>query len=304
MGRLLRFTNGRGHRESCAHQGSGAVTEPSGLWRYAYFYLADRADEQLPPADYAKAVLKLHDVLVRHADDPEDALTFLLFHLPSQRVSKQHLALALKLLPKLPLRKRGRPKGALGREAYAERYQLYKIWIGEKARRPSLTKKQFVMELLGITDEDLNGEYAEDNNLKIDAVLQELKPARIKRLAEGERNALEAIVPLIATADQCLAKEWLEAKRLSPALTKEDFLRKHFRWPGSATKSDPYFAEVIEDYLEKLARGEKELAENERLAGVKRRGAHLTARKGSTVDPRVNIVPSNGLRRSHKRRRT
>jgi hypothetical protein len=289
------------------------VTEPSGLWSNTYLYLAHLADEQLTPAEYAKAVLKLYDVLIWYADDAESALEFLLFHLPSQRVSKQHRALALKLLPKPSRRTRGRPKGALGREAYKKRYQLYRDWNWEKACKPSLTKEQYVRERLGKTDGDLTGEYESEHRAEIDAVLQELKPVRINRLDEAERRALETIVPLVATANQYLARKWLEAKRLSPTLTKEDFVLNYCGAPGDA-KSSPYWAEVIEDYLEKLARGEKELAEKERgsdcgldqasLAGVKRRGAHLTARKRSTVDPQVNLAPSNTLRRSLKRRRT
>jgi hypothetical protein len=263
MDRVLRFDYGGSHGESRAHQGSGAVTEPSDLWIYAYFYLADRAGEQLTPAEYAKAVLKLYDVLVRNADDAADALQFLLFHLPSQRVSKQHRALALKLLPKPPRRNSGRPKGAPGRKAYSKLRQLYTDWNWEKARRPLLTKEQFAKERLGITDQDLTGDYALDHRAKIDAVLQELKPARLKRLAEGERNALETIVPLVATADQFLAREWQEAKRVAPALTKEDFVLSYCGAPADA-KSSPHWAEVVEDYLEKLARGEKALADGER----------------------------------------
>lgn len=242
-------------------------------------------------------------MLVRHADDAADALQFLLFHLPSQRVSKQHRALAIKLLPKPPRLQRGRPKRAPGRKAYGKLRQLYTDWNWEKACRPSLTKEQFAKERLGITDQDLTGEYALDHRAKIDAVLQDLKPARVKRLAEGERIALETIVPHIATFNQYLAREWQEAKRLSPTLTKEDFIANYCR-VSTGIRSSPYWAEVVEDYLEKLARGEKELAENDHLTGVKRRGAHLTARKGSTVDPRVNLVPSNSLRRSRIRGRT
>src|SRR5262249_4551527 len=104
---------------------------------------------------------------VGHADNAADAVEFLLFHLPSQRVPKQHRKLALRLLPKPRRRKQGRPKGALGREAYKKRYQLYRDWNWEKARKPSLTKEQFVKERLGITDEDLTGEYALEHRAEL-----------------------------------------------------------------------------------------------------------------------------------------
>jgi hypothetical protein len=172
------------------------VTEPPGLWSNTYLFLADLADERLTPAEYAKAVLKLYDVLVQYADDAADALQFLLFHLPSQRVSKQHRALAVKLLPNPPRRNSGRPKGAPGRKAYRKLRQLYTDWNWEKARRPLLTKEQFAKERLGITDQDLTGDYALDHRAKIDAILQELKPARIKRLAGGSATCSKPLFRL------------------------------------------------------------------------------------------------------------
>ena len=63
------------------------------------------------------------------------------------------MTLADKLLPKPPREKRGRPKGALGDNAYNKRYGLLQHWIYEKTLNPSLTKEQFAKQRLDITDE-------------------------------------------------------------------------------------------------------------------------------------------------------
>jgi hypothetical protein len=70
---------------------------------------------------------------------------------------------------------------------------LYQDWIYEKTLNPSLTKEQFAKNRLGITDEDLEGDYGSDHRPKVDALLQELKPARMKQLDEGQRGALEIV---------------------------------------------------------------------------------------------------------------
>ncbi|MGP8267154.1 MAG: hypothetical protein ACLQOQ_14425 [Beijerinckiaceae bacterium] len=157
--------------------------------------------------------------------------------------------------------KRGRPKGALGDKAYNKRYQLYLDWIYESTFNPSLTKEQFVKNRLGITDEDLKGKYSSVHRPKVDALLQELKPARMKQLHEGQRRALEIIYPLVITFDQQLARQWREAKQHSPALTKEEFLRDFFKWPRR--KRHPIEVDTIREFLERLDLGEKQLTDSE-----------------------------------------
>ena len=67
--------------------------------------------------------------------------------------------------------------------------------------------------------------------MQVDALLQELKPARMNQLDEGQRRALELVYPLAITYPQHLARKWREAKQHSPALTKEEFLQDFFGWP-------------------------------------------------------------------------
>jgi len=177
--------------------------------RGAFIYLANVADRRLSAEDYAMAVRELYDVLAEDTGDAEGALEFLLYHVPLQHgrglISKQHRNLALKLLPKPPRRKRGRPKGALGIKAYKKRWELYRDWIYEKSLNPSLTQKQFAQKRLGITDEELDGEYALDHYSRLEALLQELKPARMKQLDEEHRKFIELYYPLAATNPQHLA---------------------------------------------------------------------------------------------------
>ena len=169
-------------------------------------------------------------------------------------------------MPKPPRQKDRRPKGAFGYKAYNKRHQLYVDWIYEKTLNPSLTKEQFARKRLSITDEDLKGKYSSVHRPKVDALLQELKPARMKRLGEGHRRALETIYPLIITFDQRLALQWREAKQQSPALTKEDFLQEFFGWTRVARKSHlhPIEVDMMQEYLERLDRGEKQLTDSER----------------------------------------
>jgi hypothetical protein len=243
------------------------VTDRPAPWIGAFHYLADLADAKPTAADYAITVRKVYDVLAEDTGDPVGVREFLLFQVSAQQhrglISKQHRGLVIKLLPNLPRQKRGRPKGARGDDAYSKRYELYQDWIYEKTLNPSLTKEEFAKKRLGITDKDLEGEYEFDHRLKVDALLQELKPARMKQLDEGQRRALEIIYPLLITYPQYLARQWREAKEHSPALTKEDFLQEFFGWPRDR-KSHPIEVEIIRVYLETLDEGEKQLTNSER----------------------------------------
>lgn len=174
------------------------------------------------------------------------------------------MPLVAKMLPRPPRQKRGRPKGALGNKAYDKRYQLYLDWIYESTFNPSLTKERFAKNRLGITDEGLKGNDSAYHRDRMNALLQELKPARMKRLDEGRRRALGTIYPLIITSDQRLARQWREAKQQSPALTKQDFLHDFiFKWPRDR-KRLPLEDEIIGEFLERLNQGEKQLADTER----------------------------------------
>jgi hypothetical protein len=234
-------------------------------------YLADLADEKPSSAEYAMRVRKLHDVLVEETGDTKAVRKFLLlFHTSALyhrgRISKRHRELVVKLLPKPRRRKRGRPKGALGDKAYDKGYQLYLNWIHDSTLNPSLTKEQFAKQRLGIKDEDLKGKDSAYHRYRMDALLQKLKPARMKRLDEGQRRALKIIYPLVITFDQRLAGQWREAKQRSPALTKEDFLQDFFGWTRVARKPHlhPIEVDMMQEYLERLDRGEKQLADSER----------------------------------------
>jgi hypothetical protein len=256
------------HGQDCADQAGGVVTDLPDLWKGSFLYLADLADAKPTAADYAVTVRKLYDVLVEEIGDPAAVREFLLFHVPLQHgrglISKHHRELALKLLPKAPRQKGGRPKGALGDNAYKKRYQLYVDWTHDKTLNPSLSKEQFAKKRLGITDEDLKGKDSAYHRYRMNALLQKLKPARMKQLDEGQRRALDIIYPLILTSDQRLALQWREAKQQSPALTKEDFLQDFiFKWPRDR-KRLPLEDEIIGEYLERLDQGEKLLIDSER----------------------------------------
>lgn len=229
--------------------------------------LWDLAEANPSAADFAIRVLKAYDVITETGADPADARAFLIFQLDLMRlrglIYEKHCALADKLLPKPPRQKRGRPKGALGNEAYNKRYSLYLDWVCQKALNPGLTKEQFAKERLGITDDDLAGDYEVEHRAKIDALLQDLKPARMKQLDEGQRRAIETIYPLLVTHPKDLAQKWREAKEQSPKLTKANFLQHEvFKWPR-VRKRHPIEAEMISEYLEKLDQGEKLLADGE-----------------------------------------
>jgi hypothetical protein len=245
------------------------VSARSISWPDVYNHLADLADAKPNSADYAKQVRTLYDLLAAGTGDAEEARRFLLYQVSAQLhrglISKQHSGLAAKLLPKpMPQGRRGRTKGALGKGSDMKRYKLYRDWIYEKTLDPSLTKERFAKQRLGITDEDLSGDYSSDHRPKVDALLQELKPARLKHLAEGPRRALELLYPLtILYPRYNLAQKWREAKQHSPALTKEDFLRELFGWPRGR-KRHPIQDDIIRDCLERLDHGEKLLTNSER----------------------------------------
>ena len=240
-------------------------------WKRVLQYLADLADAKPTAAEYSRSVRKLHDVLVEETGDTKAVRKFLLlFHTSALyhrgRISKRHRELVVKLLPKPRRRKRGRPQGALGDKAYDKGYQLYLNWIHDSTLNPSLTKEQFAKQRLGIKDEDLKGKDSAYHRYRMDALLQKLKPARMKRLDEGQRRALKIIYPLVITFDQRLAGQWREAKQRSPALTKEDFLQDFFGWTRVARKPHlhPIEVDMMQEYLERLDRGEKQLTDSER----------------------------------------
>ncbi|MGO8925255.1 MAG: hypothetical protein ACLQF4_20230 [Xanthobacteraceae bacterium] len=215
------------------------------------------------------AVRKAYDVLVEDTGDAEGVLDFFLFHLPLQGAPKEHCHLALKLLPKPPRQKRGRPKGALGNKAYKKRDQLYRDWIYEKTFNPSLTQEQFAKKRLGITDVAFEDNFDLDDpdavgplHKKVNVVLQDLKRARTQ-FDDGERRALETIWPIVLTESRKqLAREWREAKQHSQALTKEEFLRKYFGWRRNK-KPGPIENDMIRRHLEYLEQGEKLLTDSE-----------------------------------------
>jgi hypothetical protein len=60
------------------------VTDRPVPWVGVFNYLADLADAKPSAADYAMTVRKLYDVLVEESGDAEEALEFLLFHVPLQ----------------------------------------------------------------------------------------------------------------------------------------------------------------------------------------------------------------------------
>jgi hypothetical protein len=126
-----------------------------------------------------------------------------------------------------------------------------------------LTKQQFAKKRLGITDEDLKGSDGGYHRYRMLALLQKLKPARMKQLDEGQRRALEIIYPLVITFDQNLARQWREAKQHSPALTREDFLQDFFKWPRDR-KRHPIEVDMIQEFLERLDQAEKQLTDSER----------------------------------------
>jgi hypothetical protein len=225
-------------------------------------FLSNLAERKPSAADYAVTVRKIFDIL---AEEPGDAVTardFLLAQVSAQHqlglISKQHHELVSKLLPQPPAKRRGRPKKALGKGAYDRNYKLYLDWRYEKTVDPSLTKEQFAKKRHGITDEQhKNNSLA---HARVDALLQNLKPARMKYLDDGRRGAVDNLYPFVLTQDRIkLARDWREAKRNHPELTKEEFVRNDLKWAVGEISED-----IIRQQLEYLEQGEKLLAGSER----------------------------------------
>lgn len=227
-----------------------------------FIYLANLADANPIPADYAIKVREVFDVLVKETGDAVMARDFLLTQVSAQHqlglISKEHHELVQQMLPKPSARRRGRPKEALGKGAYDRKYKLYLDWKYEKTIDPSLTKEQFAKRRLEITDEL----HKNNNNAhaRVDALLQDLKPARMKYLDEGQRGAVDTLYPFVLTQDRMrLARDWREAKRNHPELTKEEFVRNDLKWAVGEISED-----IIRQQLEYLEQGEKLLASSER----------------------------------------
>ncbi len=72
------------------------------------------------------------------------------------------------------------------------------------------------------------------------------------------------------TFPQRLARQWREAKKCSPALSRHGFLQEFFGWVThfgrvrTNKELHPNEIEIIDEYLEKLDEGEKLLAGSER----------------------------------------
>lgn len=235
-------------------------------------HLTDLVGAKLSPADYAMAVRKLFDVLLEDIGDAEWLREFLLFEVSLQQhrgfVSKRHHTILKKMLPRPPPRKRGRPKDSLGKATYDKTDQLYMEWTYESAVDPSLTKLQFAKQRLDVTDDqylDSNSEHA-----RVDALLQALKPARMKYLDEDRRRAVDTIFPLVVTHPRYLALKWREAKKNSPTLSQDEFLQdvlgwvKHFGRVRTRSELHPIEIEAIGEFVQKISEGEKLLAGTER----------------------------------------
>lgn len=212
--------------------------------------------------EYSTTVRRVFDLLADETCDAETAKEFLLSHLTAQHqlklISTQHFKRAVEQLPKPPTRGRGRPKKALGSGTYDRKYKLYLDWIYERTLDPSLTKEQFAKKRLGITDQehrDSNSAHA-----RVDALLQDLKPARMKYLDEGQRRALDELHPVVIAQDRTRwAREWREAKQSDPELTKEEFVRSELKWVAGEIDQD-----VIRQQVEYLEQGERLLDSSER----------------------------------------
>lgn len=225
-------------------------------------YLSDLAESEPSAADFAFAVRKVFNGLVVDTGDAVTVRNFLLAQVSAQHelrlISKEHHELVYELLPKPPAKRRGRPKEALGKGTYKRNYKLYLDWRYEKTVDPSLTKELFAKKRHGIPDEQ-----HKNNGLahaRVDALLQNLKPARMKRLDDGQRRAVDTLYPFILTQDRIrLARDWREAKQSRPELTKEEFVRNDLNWAVGEIKEP-----IIRQQLEYLEQGEKLLAGSER----------------------------------------
>lgn len=276
------------------------MTHPLTLQSWVFDCMGDLAASKLSAADFAIRVRKLYDLLVKETGDPAAIREFIDFELrfgrwPSpkvvpgtspkkplpqggrfrmgkrvkwDRISAKHRELVLKLLPKPPRRQRGRPKGALDDNAYNKRYDLYRDWKYETTINPTLTKEQFAKKRLGITDEELEGEYGIDHHAKLQALLQELKPARMKQLDEGQRRALDIRLPLVITGERmALYQKWRKAKQADPALTEEQFVMDDIGITDKQLKAHPGLSDFVRDAIVRLEQGRKFAA---RMASIER----------------------------------
>jgi hypothetical protein len=227
-----------------------------------FHFLANLAERKPSAADYAMRVRKVFDLLVEETCDAATARDFLLSQVSAQHqlsiISTQHSTLVTEILPKPPARVRGRPKKALGKDTHDRKYKQYLDWIYASTLDPSLTKEQFAKRCLGITDE----QYKNNNpaRARVDTFLQRLKPARMKYLDEDQRRAIGTLYPFVLTHDRTkLARDWREAKRSHPELTKEEFVRNDLKCAVGEIGED-----IIRQQLEYLEHGEKLLAGSER----------------------------------------
>lgn len=238
------------------------MTNRPAPWNAVFKCLANLADAEPSAADYATKVRRVFDVVVQETGDAATARDFFLSHVSGQHqlgaVSAKHRELVAKLLPKPAAKGRGRPKEALGKGTYDRKYKLYLDWISESTADPSLTKEQFAKKRLSITNEQHKNSYSA--HARVDALLQDLKPARMKYLDEDQRRALEVLYPLVLTRScEELAREWREASQSHPALTKEEFVRNDLKGAVGEITED-----LIRQQLEYLEQGEKLLAGSER----------------------------------------
>ncbi len=237
------------------------MTSRTAPWNAVFKYLASLADAEPRAADYAMKVCGVFDVVVQETGDAAMARDFFLSHVSAQHqlgaISAKHRTLVTEMLPKPPARARGRPKKALGKDTHDRKYKQYLDWIYASTLDPSLTKEQFAKRCLGITDE----QYKNNNpaRARVGTFLQRLKPARMKYLDEGQRVAAGTLYPFVLTHDRAkLARDWREAKRSHPELTKEEFVRNDLKCAVGEIGED-----IIRQQLEYLEHGEKLLAVRE-----------------------------------------
>jgi hypothetical protein len=238
------------------------VTNRPVPWGAVFKSLADLAHRKPSAADYAMTVRRVFDMLVEETGDAAAARDFLLSHASAQHqlgiISTQHRTLVTERLPKPPARVRGRPKKALGKDTHDRKYKQYLDWIYASTLDPSLTKEQFAKRCLGITDEQCKNN--DPARARVDTFLERLKPARMKYLDEGQRGAVGTLYPFVLTHDRTkLARDWREAKRSHPELTKEEFVRNDLKCAVGEIGED-----IIRQQLEYLEHGEKLLAGSER----------------------------------------
>jgi hypothetical protein len=221
------------------------------------------AESKPSAADYALTVRKVFDMLMDEGTwDAVTVRNFLLAQVTAQHqrglISREHHELVHERLPKPAAKRRGRPKEALGKRAYDRKHKLYLDWRYEKTLDPSLTKEQFAKRRLRITDDQHKNNSG--SHARVDALLQDLKPARMKYLDEGQRQAIDTLYPFVLTQDRIrLARDWREAKRNHPELTKEEFVRNDLEWAVGEISED-----IIRRQLEYLEQGEQLLASSER----------------------------------------